>query len=224
MNFLSHYYFERYSHDPELVLGSILPDLIKNADKDVNVLAHKYETKLGSNPKLNSIYRGWIRHTETDRIFHNAPFFYENTHELKLLLTPAVAATPIRPSFLSHISLELLLDRLLLENGMVDETDFYACLQAVDRDAVNRFLTLCEVPDTAFFFSFFDGFIRAGYVGSYREFDQITLALINVCRRLWPVDLTIDQQKQITASLADHTKKIAGNFNQIFDEIGALLP
>ncbi len=224
MNFLSHYYFERYSHNPELVLGSILPDLVKNAAKEVNIQAHKYETKLGNNPKLNSLYQGWMRHIETDRLFHNAPFFYENTHELKLLLAPAVETTAIRPSFLSHIALELLLDHLLLENGMVNENDFYAYLTAADRDTVARFLKICDVPDTEFFFTYFDGFIKARYVGSYREFEQITFALINICRRLWHVVITADQKKQITASLRDYAKKMNGDFNLIFDEIGPLLP
>lgn len=224
MNFLSHYYFERYTHDPELVLGSILPDLIKNADKDINVLAHKHEARFGNNPKLNSIYRGWTRHMETDRLFHNAAFFYEKTHELKILLAPTVAATAIRPSFLSHITLELLLDHLLLENGLVNEDDFYTYLAAADRDTTDRFLKLCDVSDTAFFFRYFDSFMRAQYVGSYREFRQITSALINICRRLWEVQLTVGQQQQLTATITGYAKELNGDFNHIFEEIGALLP
>lgn len=224
MNFLSHYYFERYTHNPELVLGSILPDLVKNADKDINVLAHKYETKFGNNPKLNSIYRGWTRHMETDRLFHNAAFFYEKTHELKILLAPTVETTAIRPSFLSHITLELLLDHLLLENGLVNEDDFYDYLAAADRDTIDRFLKLCDVSDTTFFFTYFDSFMRVRYVGSYRQFHQITSALINICRRLWEVELTTGQQQQLTAIIMDYAKELNGDFNHVFEEIGALLP
>lgn len=224
MNFLSHYYFERYSHDPELVLGSILPDLVKNAAKGIHVLAHKYEERFGSNPKLNSIYRGWIRHLETDRIFHNSMFFYEKTHELKILLTPAVEDTPIRPSFLSHIALELLLDHLLLKNDWVNEMDFYAYLASVDRDAVTRFLNLCDVEDTTFFFTYFNSFIRAQYVGSYREFDAMTMAIINICRRLWDESPTPDQQRQLSVDLAGYAQKLAGDFKPVFEEIGAQLP
>src|SRR5690606_11287595 len=224
MNFLSHYYFERYAHDPELVLGSILPDLVKNADKDVNVLAHKFEDRFGNNPKLNSIYRGWLRHMETDRLFHNAAFFYEKTHELKTLLTPVVAATAIRPSFLSHITLELLLDHLLLENDLVNEADFYNYLAAADRNATDRFLKLCEVNDTAFFFKYFEGFLQAQYVGSYREFHQITSALIMICSRLWRVDVNADQREPLTAIITDYTGTLRRNFKRIFEEIGELPP
>jgi hypothetical protein len=37
MNFLSHFYFDRHCDDPHLVLGAVLPDLVKNARKDWNL-------------------------------------------------------------------------------------------------------------------------------------------------------------------------------------------
>ena len=223
MNFLSHYYFERYHRNPELVMGCVLPDLVKNADRDINVLPHKYEQRFDGNPKLRHLYEGWERHVETDRYFHNAPFFYTHTHELKLLLAPAVAGTPIRPSFLSHIALELLLDHLLLQHRAVHESDFYGCLAAADRDTVGRFLTLCGVTDTTFFFTYFNSFMRAQYVGSYRQFDQLTYAIINVCRRLWKVRLDDGQQEQMTDALAQYAVLLDSSFRSIFDEVEAHL-
>ena len=223
MNFLSHYYFERYSHNPELVLGSVLPDLIKNADKGINVLPQKFEDRFTNNPKLQSIYHGWMRHMETDRYFHNAPFFYEHTHALKLVHAPTVEGTPIRPSFLSHIALELLLDHLLLQHNWVHESDFYECLAEADRDITDKFLKLSGVQETGFFFTYFNSFMRAQYVGSYREFDQITFAIINICRRLCDVSLTADQKEKMTSAIIDYAGKLDGNFQPIFDEIRAQL-
>lgn len=223
MNFLSHYYFERHSHNPELVLGSVLPDLVKNAAKEINVWPHKYEDRFGGNPKLQHIYQGWMRHVETDRYFHNAPFFYDHTHGLKVLLAPLVAGTVIRPSFLSHIALELLLDHLLLVNNWVHESDFYEYLAAADREAVARFLHLSGVEDTAFFFTYFNSFMRARYVGSYREFDQVTSAMINICRRLWDVRLDMPQKQQITDVIAGYAGGLNREFQLIFEEISVRL-
>lgn len=200
-------------------MGCVLPDLIKNADKGINLLPHKYESLFDGNPKLSAIYRGWGRHVEADRHFHNAPFFYTHTHELKLLLAPMVADTPIRPSFLSHIALELLLDHLLLHHQAVHESDFYECLAAADRDTVARFLKLCDVPDTAFFFTYFNSFMRAQYIGSYRDFDQITYAVISVCRRLWDVQLSSGQRGRLTAALAQYATELEDGFQSIFDEL-----
>jgi|SRR5690606_26420613 len=224
MNFLSHYYFERYSHDPELVVGSILPDLVKNADRDINVLPQKFEERLGGNPKVLSIYKGWIRHIEADKYFHNSPFFYAHTHSLKTLLAPAVEGTTIRPSFLSHIALELLLDHLLLDNELVHEFDFYRYLSLADHEMIHRFLKLCEVPDTEFFFSYFSSFMAARYVGSYRDFPQITAAMINICGRLWEFELTDMQTKGITAALTGYTSELREVFHTIFESIQKELP
>ncbi len=219
MNFLSHYYFERYSHNPELVLGSVLPDLIRNADRNIIILPQKYEDRFANNPKLQSIFLGWMRHIETDRYFHNSPFFYQHTHDLKVLLTPTVEGTAIRPSFLSHIALELLLDHLLLDNNWVHESDFYAYLAASDRDMTDRFLELCEIQDTSFFNSYFNDFMQAQYVGSYRKFDQITFAILNICLRLWDDRLSIDQKGNMTAVITDYASQLQSDFHSIFDEI-----
>lgn len=224
MNFLSHFYFERYSHDPELVLGSVLPDLIKNADRNANVSPQKYQDRFANNPKLQSIFNGWMRHLETDRHFHNSAFFYAHTHELKRLLAPAVEGSEIRPSFLSHIALELLLDHLLLVNNWVHETDFYEYLATADRNAVDKFLRLCEMGNTEFFFAYFNSFMRAQYIGSYRVFDQITYAMINICRRLWSVSLRDTQKMQITSVISQYADVLKGDFHLIFDEIRHQLP
>lgn len=223
MNFLSHYYFERYSHDPELVLGSVLPDLIRNADRSVTILPQKYEDRFGNNPKMQSIYRGWARHTETDRYFHNSDFFYTHTHELKILLAPTVEGTEIRPSFLSHIGLELLLDHLLLHNNRIHEADFYEYLAMADRDTVHRFLSLCAVKDTAFFFDYFDNFLKARYVGEYRDHRNLVTAMINICRRLWDVSPVQTKQEQMVAAIADYAAALDGHFRGIFDDIRAQL-
>ncbi|GGC22683.1 hypothetical protein GCM10011386_13200 [Parapedobacter defluvii] len=223
MNFLSHYYFERYSHDPELVLGSILPDLIKNADRNMNVLPQKYEDRFGNNPKLQSIYQGWMRHVEVDRCFHSSAFFYDHTHGLRILLAPIVETTVIRPSFLSHITLELLLDHLLLHHKWVHESDFYEYLAAADREVTDRFLKLCGVQDTAFFFTYFNSFMRAQYVASYRDFGQITHAMVGICRRLWDVRLDEHQYSQITAVISAYTAELDGKFPLIFEEVQSKL-
>jgi len=223
MNFLSHYYFERYSHNPELVLGCILPDLIKNADRHVNVLPQKYEDRFGNNPKLQHIYHGWMRHVEADRYFHGSSFFYDHTHQLRILLAPLVETTVIRPSFLSHIALELLLDHLLLHHKWVHESDFYEYLAAADRDVTDRFLKLCDVPDTTFFFTYFNSFMRAQYMASYREFGQITNAMIAICRRLWDVQLDGDRCSRITEVITNYAMKLDDEFPLIFEEIQSKL-
>lgn len=219
MNFLSHYYFNRYSRDPELVLGCVLPDLLKNADKDIRIRPEAFELSFLNNPRLQSIYKGWQQHMETDRLFHNLPFFYEHTHRLRLALAPLVDETPIRASFLSHIGLELLLDHCLLVDGGVDEEPFYVFLEAADRDTVDRFLRICGLEDTDFFFRFFDAFNRARYIERYKAIEQIMHALLNICRRLWDFQLTTDRKAALIDTLEVYADQLFGEYMQVFEQI-----
>lgn len=224
MNFLSHFYFERSSRNPELIIGCVLPDLLKNAQRTAQVHPRKYPDRFVDHPKLYSIYNGWQRHVETDRIFHTMDFFYRHTHDLKQMLAPIIADTPIRASFFSHIALELLLDHLLLQDGRVHERDFYEYLAMADREAIERFLARCGVEDTGTFFRFFNTFLRSQYVGSYRYFDQIVFALGEICRRLWPVKLAGTQQRDIAEILEDYAQELAPHYIGIFGEIQSQLP
>lgn len=219
MNFLSHYYFNRYERIPELSLGCVLPDLLKNADKTIRLQPEQHELESLNHPKLQNLYAGWKHHIETDRIFHNLPFFYEHTHELRLLLVPVVEGSPIRASFLSHIALELLLDYLLLVEGAADEGHFYDDLEAVDREVVHRFLKISGMEDTQVFFDFYDRFLQDQYIGYYREMSEVTRALLNICRRIWAVRLDEDRRVLMTAQLTLYAEVLRGQYRQVFDEI-----
>jgi hypothetical protein len=50
MNFLSHYYFDRADKDANVVMGTVLPDLIKNAAKEANLYPQKNEFLFKGNP------------------------------------------------------------------------------------------------------------------------------------------------------------------------------
>ena len=80
MNFLSHYYFDRDVTNCYHILGTVLPDLLKNADKTIVLHPEKLHH---TNRSVNSIIDGWNKHLEVDRYFHSSEFFLTRSHELK---------------------------------------------------------------------------------------------------------------------------------------------
>ena len=108
MNFLSHFYFDRNNRDPNFVMGSILPDLVKNTRKDWNFHPQK-DANLYSSPELASLLKGWKRHLEIDKHFHSSAFFSAHTLAIRTAIGPVLENSPIRPSFIAHIALELML-------------------------------------------------------------------------------------------------------------------
>lgn len=222
MNFLSHFYFDRHSEDPHLVLGAVLPDLLKNARKDWNLHPERIAEQF-KNDFESSILRGWRRHMIVDRNFHNSEFFTEHTAGIKKAIIPALKNSVVRPSFLAHISLELMLDSTLLTENHIQTTDFYAHLRQSDRDAINRFLKLNNIQDTSQFFNFFDKFIQSNYLESYRESHNIMYALNRICMRIWKDPLNDSELLILGEILNDYHQNLLGNYMEIFEEINVKL-
>src|SRR6202042_836627 len=119
------------------------------------------------NPAVNAIIQGWNKHIEVDRYFHSSDFFINHSHQLKKLLLPAIEGSPVKPFFLGHIALELILDNLLLTTQKVTADGFYDHLDGCKEDTVAAFLSFAGLKDNAVFFKFYDGFKKSRYLFSY---------------------------------------------------------
>src|SRR5258707_11819331 len=174
MNFLSHFYFDRDTDNCYLILGTVLPDLLKNADK--NIIIHP-EKLHHPDPSVNSIIKGWNKHLEVDRYFHSSDFFLTHSHRLKKLLLPAIKGSPVKPFFLGHIAIELILDNLLLTTNKITVEGFYDHLHGCRTPVINEFLTFAGLKDTTRFFKFYEDFKKSRYLSTYTETQQIAYAL-----------------------------------------------
>ncbi|MGN7986752.1 ACP phosphodiesterase [Pedobacter sp. 22226] len=219
MNFLSHYYFDRTSEDANVVMGTVLPDLIKNASKEANLYPQKNEFLFKGNPDEESLLAGWKRHLAVDLFFHSSNFFLEKTTELKQLIKPIVENTPVRPSFLAHIGLELLLDHLLVKRNLIQVNHFYDKLGDVNKDSLSDFLEHCKLKEPKVFFNFLEKFISSKYLLSYQKLENISYALNRICMRLWPETLNEIQLQQLTFELGIFKEVLQKDFMDIFKEI-----
>jgi hypothetical protein len=139
MNFLSHYYFDQSSNSYK-VLGTLLPDLTANAQKDWKLYPQKNPHVFENDAELNAILKGWNRHLAVDKHFHNSDFFNTHSQQLSARLRPILLNSPVKAYFLAHISLELLLDGLLLNNNKVSTEAFYSHLAACNAKKIVQFL------------------------------------------------------------------------------------
>lgn len=219
MNFLSHYYFESKNQDSNMVLGTVLPDLVKNAHKDWNLYPQKHEELFTTNVALKSLLKGWKRHLEVDLIFHSSTFFMEEMAKLKQLLLPILKDSPVRPSFLSHIGVELVLDHLLVVNSKININAFYDHLQAADDQWLNTFLTKCGSADTEQFFKFLTSFKSSRYLLSYQKLENISYALQRICMRLWAHPFTEETVLLLTEQLEIYKISLEKNYLSIFNKI-----
>ncbi|MDQ7948086.1 MAG: hypothetical protein REI78_13220 [Pedobacter sp.] len=219
MNFLSHFYFEKDNPDPYQVMGTVLPDLIKNAAKDWNFYPQKKEALFEDDPFLNSLLIGWKKHLEVDRFFHSSTFFLEETAQLKKLVVPILEDSPVRPSFLAHIGLELMLDHLLVEQNLINITSFYDQLARVNDQILHTFLQKAGAEDSAHFFRFLESFKSSRYLLSYQKIENISYALQRICMRLWTHPFSEDSIGQLTHQLSSYKLTLEKNYLNIFREM-----
>ncbi len=221
MNFLSHFYFDRHSTDSYHIIGTVLPDLLKNADKTISI--HPEKLINHDNEQVNSIIRGWKKHLEVDKYFHSSAFFTEHSHQLKLALKPAIEGSPVKPFFLGHIALELILDNLLITTKKISVDEFYAHLGIADQEVIHTFLTYSALTSTDVFFKFFNNFKTHKYLHTYAEAEQIAYALKRICMRIWKDPFTALQEENMTEILLKYRTCLLPNYMMIYNEIGAQL-
>jgi hypothetical protein len=220
MNFLSHFYFDKGTENSYHVLGTVLPDLLKNADKTIVL----HPEKLNHTKKeINYIIRGWNKHLEVDRYFHSSPFFLTHSHELKKLLAPALVGSPVKPFFLGHIALELILDSLLVTTGEIAVDNFYDHLNNCEIATIGEFLTFSGLNEATGFFNFYDDFKRSRYLHSYAETKEIAYALKRICMRIWKNPFSPENESKMSDILLEYRVKLLNEFTLIFDEIGLKL-
>jgi len=220
MNFLSHYYFDRDVTNCYHILGTVLPDLLKNADKTIVLHPEKLHHQNGS---VNSIIKGWNKHLEVDKYFHSSGFFLTHSHQLKKELAPVIEGSPVKPFFLGHIALELILDNLLITTNKIDVHEFYEHMQSCDDSIIQEFLTFAGLTDSTKFFRFFNGFKKDCYLHTYSETPKIAYALKRVCMRVWKDPFTDEHEEAMNEVVVAYREHIYDNFMDIFNEIDSKL-
>lgn len=216
MNFLSHYYFDRETTNCYHTLGTVLPDLLKNANKNINLHPEKLTHP---DPAINDIILGWKKHLDVDRYFHSSQFFITRSSELRQLLEPAIKGSPVKSFFLGHITLELILDNLLLTTDKISADDFYDHLVSCDLETIEQFLNFSGLPETDQFFKFFENFIRSRYLQTYTDTQQIAYALRRICMRVWHDPFTSEQEGRMNAIISTYRDGLLNSYTTIFDLI-----
>ncbi len=220
MNFLSHYYFERHNSNCYYVLGTVLPDLLKNADKHITLHPEKLQH---TDPSVNSIITGWQKHLAVDKIFHSSSFFIDHSHLLKKQLLPAIEGSPVKPFFLGHVGIELLLDNLLITTGKITADGFYDQLSHCNEEPIIAFLLFSGLKDPSVFLKFFKKFKSDRYLHTYADTAQVAYALKRICMRIWADPFSPQHEQAIEAAISTYRLELYNNFMDVFNQITARL-
>jgi hypothetical protein len=175
MNYFSHYFFDHKVGDFYFNAGLILPDFSRSADGTRKL---RLDAVNDSNEIFRSLKMGCKKHHVGDDWFHVSAFFLEGEAKIKAdLKQHAAEFSGQRIWFVSHILVELLLDRILIAFDEKKLLDFYADLEAVDLNAIILFLQECGKTGFADFENYFHSFVKNRYLITYLDDDKLLYAL-----------------------------------------------
>ena len=175
MNFFSHYYFDKLENNPIHNFGLLTPDLLRN------FTPNQYNKK-----KLNDLnsdfdwHVGIQKHFNRDNHFHKSEFFdavYNDCHsETKVLFQNLEIP---RFWFGLHVWIEMLLDKVLIQENTSELTKFYAELELVSKD-LEPLLKQIDHLGIDDFRTRFNRFLESQYLFHYQEHSGIVYGLNRV--------------------------------------------
>ncbi|MGB0430683.1 MAG: hypothetical protein ACPGLV_09435, partial [Bacteroidia bacterium] len=157
MNFISHFYCHRAT-SPIHNFGLHFPDFIGIVDRNL-----KLNTYLGGYDLKNQQFLLGIKnHLKADEIWHNHTFFKAKTRLIKEVLKQyGISDKPYRPFFMTHVMLEILLDRAIIRYEKQVAEDMYLSLEKCDDVFLNTLFKDADISKK--FMRFFNNFRTKRY-------------------------------------------------------------
>jgi acyl carrier protein phosphodiesterase len=187
MNFLSHYYLDRHRENSFFCVGVCTPDLVSIFDRRVRLKAHTLPdlSEGGVTSEQLAFHEGIMRHLEVDRIFHASDFFHKETSYFSRQLRANFGSEQVsRGFFVSHILLELLLDKILMEREPHLLENFYRRLTDPGLQFVVSLTEWAVQRKLPRYGAFYENFVVKKYLYRYTNWDNIIFVLEKILERV----------------------------------------
>ncbi len=184
MNYFAHAY--RFLDDPYFAAGTGVPDWLTVADRGVRV-RRKHAQPLAEDPDpvTASVARGVIQHVRDDARFHNTRAFAELSLELTAAVREALEEpSGLRPSFLGHLLVEVLLDASLIDEDTARLEAYYRVIESVEAERIEAAVNRMAPRPTARLAPMIRLFCRQRILSDYAEDGKLLLRLNQVMRRV----------------------------------------
>jgi hypothetical protein len=137
---------------------------------------------------------GCNKHFASDRKFHNWMTFVELTNKATDMIRESGDKDINRDYFITHIMVEILLDKILLDKNPSLADDFYAMIDSVEMDWILKFMRYAGLQDDELWKGQHRRFMKAGFLKSYTSIENVIEAVEGVCANLGMIELNDDQR------------------------------
>lgn len=184
MNYLAH--GRKFIDQPYVLAGTAVPDWLNVVDRKCRARSKKALPLCDSSDPIEAqIAAGVIQHHADDDWFHRTEEFnrlqWDFTKRIRDFLGKD---SGLRPSFLGHILVELLLDSVLIEDDPDELNAYYAALNEVDGVLVQRTVErIAERPADRLDW-FIGRFVEVRFLEDYPDDEKLLYRLNQVMQRV----------------------------------------
>jgi hypothetical protein len=217
MHFLSHYYVDRNKNNPLFVSGALLPDIAGHFTRTYNSKIRYKEWDLGE-PAI-SVHRGVLRHYELDAMFHTSLVFKESCKNAgHRLADEGLDREKYRFWFLSHIIVEVILDRQLMIADPHLITAYYDVLSSVDTAKLNVYLEyICTKEERNKILTSFIRFLDVRFLQYLDKIEGAAEAIVRTVYKATGISFTEKDRERLIAALHNIENDIRYRSEKLLD-------
>jgi len=184
MNYLAHGY--RFLDRPYYVAGTAIPDWMNVVDRRIRARRKHAEALLADdNPIVAELAAGLMQHHHDDDWFHRTRAFSELSLQFAVILRDELPDDEgLRPSFLGHILVELLLDDCLAQDSPNLLDDYYSALGSTDASQIATFVQLATGKNPGLMSHFIERFLEVRFLYDYADNGKLLFRLNQVMGRV----------------------------------------
>lgn len=184
MNYFAH--GRDYVDDPYFLAGTAVPDWLNVSDRRVRVRSKHAALWLDdADPRVRSLARGIAQHHADDAWFHATAAFAELSWHFTAEIRDLLGRDDgLRPSFLGHILVEILLDAWLVEQEPERLEAYYRAMEALDAEHIAGLVGLMAPRRPVRLAWFIPRFAAERFLWDYAVDGKLCYRLNQVMRRV----------------------------------------
>ena len=192
MNYFSHGFC--FLDDPYFLAGTAVPDWLNVVNRKAKIpskIAGQFVEH--QNPVVARVARGIVQHHQDDAWFHRTRAFAELCWEFTVLIRDQLSPDQgMRPSFLAHVLVELILDDCLIQRHPRRLDAYYKRLASLPAtELADAILTMSRKPLQKLD-AFIELFLQDQFLYDYADDHRLTWRLNRVLQRVGLTELPED--------------------------------
>lgn len=184
MNYFAH--GRLFTAEPYFLAGTAVPDWLNVVARRVKVRSkHARPFVDHADPRLAALARGIEQHHSDDGWFHETAAFAELSWHFTAIIRDGLPADDgLRPSFLGHILVEILLDACLIEQSPEQLDAYYRAMESLDGPWLETAVGQMATGHPQSLGDFVPLFIRERFLWDYLDDGKLSYRLNQVMRRV----------------------------------------